>query len=150
MQWRRAIHDWSLIFFASLGAYLIFVLLAYQIVPHLVALGGSWGSRTGRIVLSIAVLDLSKIPGLVLLAWLIGGTIRLRPWMASIGLLLLVYLFDTVVAVVVGQDPWPLDQPLVLLGRIATVALIWWLVLLILRRGKPSGSTAYKESAQKQ
>jgi hypothetical protein len=147
MHWRRVIHDWSLIFFASLGAYMISVLLAYQIVPHVVALAGSWQSQTGRIVLSIAVLDLSKAPGLILLAWLIGGAIRLRPWIAAIGLILLIYLLDTIVAVVVGQNPWPFDQPLVLLSRIASVALIWWLVMLIFRRRKTSGAATPKESA---
>jgi hypothetical protein len=124
---------------------MIFVLLAYQIVPHMVALGGRWQSQTGRIFLSIAILDLSKLPGLVLLAWLIGGAIRLRPWIAAGGLTLLVYLLDTVVTVVVGQNPWPPDQPLVLLGRIASAALIGWLVVLILGRRREHKQSALNQ-----
>lgn len=136
MRWRRTAHDWSLIFSAAVGTYLLSVVVATRLSLWLVAAAQSWSSPAARFVLGFLALDLSKLPGLLLAAAVIGASLQTRPSVAAGGLVLLTYLFEGVVAALLSQAAWLFAEPLVLLCRLAAAGGLAWVTMLLLRSRK--------------
>jgi hypothetical protein len=137
MNWRRPAHDWSLIFCAAVGTYLLSVLVATRLGLWLADMARSWESQVGRVALGVVGLDLSKLPGLLLAAVVIGSSLRASPWLSSIGLVAMVYLIDLVVSALLGQAGWLYAEPVTLLCRLAAAAVLAWVTMLVLRRRQP-------------
>lgn len=141
MNWRRPAHDWSLIFCAAVGAYLLSVLVATRLSLWLAGAARSWESPAARVALGVVGLDLSKLPGLLLAAVVIGSSLKARPWISSIGLVLMIYLIDAVVTALLGQIGWLYAEPVILLCRLAAAAALTWVTMLVLkRRQRPRAS----------
>jgi hypothetical protein len=154
MNWRRPAHDWSLIFCAAVGAYLISVLVATRLSLWLAGVAGSWESTVARVALGVVALDLSKLPGLLLAAVVIGASLRASPWLSASGLVLLIYLLDAAVTALLDQVDWLYAEPVILLCRLAAAAVLAWVTMLVLRRRRPrapssSGSPPPSETGSK-
>ncbi len=137
---RPLARDLSLLLCGAVGAFLISTWLAARVaVPLATAMGGS--SAVARVVAGALALDLTKAPGLLAAAWLLGATLTLRPtWTAAL-LVALGYGLDLAVAALLQQLPWLWTNPSILLSRAAVALLLVWLVRLVVvrRRLPPSG-----------
>lgn len=139
MSWRRRTRDFGLLFFGSIGSYFTALLLAAQLSPWLASMAETWTTLVGRLLLGVAALDLSKAPGLLLVAAVIGRGLGARPWIASGLLVAMVYLYELAVSAVLGQLPWLFAEPLVLVLRVAAAVLLVALTALVLRRVRHTG-----------
>jgi hypothetical protein len=108
--------------------------LAGQLGPPLLAQFQASPSVPLRLLLGFVVFDLTKAPALAATAWLVGPLIGARPKVHAATLVLLTYLFEVVVAALLGQVRGMVQRPWLLLGRVVAVALLVALVAAILRR----------------
>lgn len=134
MSWRRQAHDLGLVFCGALGTYLVSIIVARALGGALADAVRSWESAAARVALAVLAIDLSRAPALLAVAWLVGPTIQLRPLPAALGLVLLTYLFDLLMAAVLGQLAPLFGNLPVLLCRAAAAALLVWLTALVIRR----------------
>ncbi len=134
MSWRRRAHDIGLVFSGALGSYLVSIVVARALAVLVAGAIRSWESAAARVVLAVVALDLSRAPALLAVAWLVGSTIQLRPLSAALGLVLLTYVFDLLVAAVLGQLTALFGNLAVLLCRAAAAALLVWVTALVIRR----------------
>ena len=137
--WRRTAHDAGLIFCAAVGSYLLSVLAATRLSLWLSGAARDWESAAGRVALGVLALDLSKLPGLLLAALLLGSSLGARPWIAAFGLVALTYLFELIVSAILEQTAWLLGPGAVLLCRAGAAALLVALTTLVLRWRRPAG-----------
>jgi uncharacterized membrane protein YdcZ (DUF606 family) len=132
--WRRSAHDWSLIFCAAVGTYLISILLATRLSLWLSDAARDWESAAGRVALGVVALELSKLPGLLLAALLLGRALTTRPFAAALGLVVMTYGFEVIVSAILDQTAWLLGPAAVLACRAVAAALLVLLTALVLRR----------------
>lgn len=120
---RQAAHDWSLVFVAALGVYLLSILLAARLARALAAAVGVSPSLSGRFLLGALAEGASRLPVLLLAAAALAAATRLGAWAIGVGLALLCFGLDATVSAVLGQAGWMLLDPLVLGGRLGVHAL---------------------------
>jgi hypothetical protein len=139
--WRRSARDWSLIFCAAVGTYLISVLLATRLSLWLSDAARDWESAAGRVALGLVALDLSKLPGLLLAALILGRALTTKPWAAALGLVAMTFGFEVIIAAILDQTAWLLGPAAVLACRAAAAALLVLLTTLVLRRRQSRPTT---------
>jgi len=132
--WRQSGHDVGLLFCGAIAAYLISVLVARLVgVPVAIAIR-HWQSLAARVALGVVVVDLSRAPALLAVAWAIGTAVRFPPLASALALVLLTSLLDLAVVLILGQAG-PLFGTLpVVLCRLAAAALLVWVTSLVFRR----------------
>ena len=138
MRWRQTGHALGLLFSAALLSYVLSVLAARLVGLPLAHLARGWESTVARVLLGVLALEGTRLVVLLGAAFLLGPSIALRPTIAATTLVLLTYLFDALVALVLGQLPWLFGTPAVLLCRAAAAALGVWLCALVFRRRSPA------------
>jgi hypothetical protein len=132
--WRQAGHDLGLLFCGAMVVYLLSTLLTRVVGVHLVRWIRDWESAAARVALGVVALDLARAPALLLVAWVLGGMVRLRPLSSAAGLVLLTYAFDVLVAAVLGQLGPLYSSLAVVLCRAAAAAVLAWGGFLVFRR----------------
>jgi hypothetical protein len=132
--WRQSGHDLGLLFCGALVVFLVSTLAVRLVGVHLVRAVRGWESAAARVALGVLALDFTRAPALLLVAWVLGGLVQLRPLSASVGLVLLTYLFDILVVAVLGQLGPLYGSVAVVLCRAAAAALLVWLGFLVFRR----------------
>jgi hypothetical protein len=121
--WRTAARDTSLLFCAGLAGYLVSILLAARLGVFLVGALPGEHSTLVRLLLGTLVLDLTKAPGLLLLAWGLGRILAIRPTTGAALLLGFCYGLELLAMLAMGQTgglSWP-----ALLCRIVAAGLIF-------------------------
>ncbi len=131
---RRHAHDWSLLFCGAVGTYLLSIILAARLSLWLAEVIRSSPSPVARIGLGMVALELSKAPGLIIVTWVLATAVTLGPRSFTLGLILIVYAFELIMALMLGQAAWLFGEPVVLLCRVLAAALLGWMVILIIRR----------------
>ena len=133
--------DISLIFCGALGAYLISLVVMARLGIPLTSVARTTDSVWIKVALGMVALDLGKVPGLLLVGWLLARATRLSPLGFALGLVLVVYAFDVAVSSLLQQAAWLWAEPLVLVCRVAAVvAMVAMLVGLTRRRRRTVGS----------
>jgi hypothetical protein len=130
--WRAWARDASLLFCAGLAGYLVSILLAARLGVFLVAALPGDHSTLVRLLLGTLVLDLSKAPGLLLLAWGLRRILSLSPNTAALLVLGFCYGLELLTALALGQSGglrWS-----GLLCRIAAAGLLFAALRWILAR----------------
>ena len=132
---RQAAHDWSLVFAAALGVYLLSTLLAARLARALVAALGASRSLSGRVLLGALAEGVSRLPFMLLAAAALAAATRLAPRALGVGLPLLCFGLDAAVSAVLGQAAWMLLDPLILGCRVAVHVLLG-VAVAVLARGR--------------
>ncbi len=126
--------DISLIFCGALGAYLVSLVVMANVAVPLLPVARSTDAAWVKVALGLVALDLGKVPGLLLVGWLLARATRLTPLSAAMGLVLLVYALDVAVSVLLQQAGWLWAEPLVLVCRLAAVGCSVALLTALTRR----------------
>lgn len=134
--------DLSLIFCGALGAYLVSLVVMARVSVPLLPVARSTDAAWVKLALGMVALDLGKVPGLLLVGWLLARATRLTPLASSMGLVLLVYVFDVAVSSLLQQAAWLWTEPLVLVCRLAAVACFVALLTALTRRLRRPGCSA--------
>lgn len=140
---RRVARDLSLIFCAALAAYLASLLLGARLGIWLVAVLPADSSLPLRLLLGTLVLDFSKAPPLLLLAWALRRALSLRPIVAALGLLGFTYGLELLTGLALGQVPplaWPVLASRGLALALLVAALRWLLSRQAACSARPAGS----------
>jgi len=136
MSWHPTARAVSLVFCVGVGAYLLHVALMSPLAVWVASAVRGVESLALRLVLGALVLDLSKAVPLAPAAWLIGRITALPPWAAALGLVLVCFGCDAAISALLQQGPWLWAQPAVLALRLASAALLVWLLGLLVRRAR--------------
>lgn len=134
--WRSRGRELSLLFCGALVGYLVWVMLAARLGSALLAAWPGERSLAARLLLGAAVLDLSKAPPLLLLAWGLRRLVSLPPSVASLLLLGFSYGLELLAATALGPSgrlEWP-----ALLSRLAAAAMLFVAVRWIFAGSSPA------------
>ncbi len=132
---RQRVHDWSLVFAAAIGVYLLAIPLAARLARAFVGALGASPSLSGRVLLGALAEGASRLPFVLLAALVLGAATRLSPRALGVGLPLLCFALDAAVTAVLGQAAWLLRDPLILACRLAVHLLLGLAAgLLVARR----------------
>jgi hypothetical protein len=121
----------ALLLFGAVGAYLLSAVIAARLALLLVDAGGS--SVWLRVLFGVIALDLSKLPGLLLAAWLLAATTKLRPMPSAVALVALTFALEIIIALLLGQHRWLWASAMVLLCRAAAASLLVYAVARLVR-----------------
>ena len=132
--WRQRAHDAGLIFCASVAVYLISTVTARLVGVQVASDVRGWESTVARVALGVVVMDLTRLPALVLTAGVFGGSLQVRPIWAAVGLVLTTYGLDAMIAFLLGQSGPLFGAVPVLLLRTAATSLLIWITCLVFRR----------------
>ncbi len=114
--------DISLIFCGALGAYLLSLVVMARLGLLLLDAARASDAAWVKVALGMVALDLGKVPGLLLVGWVMARATRLPTYGNAIGLVLVVYAFDVGVSALLQQAAWLWAEPAVLGCRVAVAA----------------------------
>jgi len=123
-----------LIFCASVAVYLISTVTARLVGVQVASAVRGWESTVARVALGVVVMDLTRLPALVLTAGVFGGSLQVRPIWAAVGMVLTTYGPDAMIAFLLGQSGPLFGAVPVLLLRTAATSLLIWITCLVFRR----------------
>ena len=137
--------DLSLIFCGALGAYLISLVVVARLSVPMLGVARGTDAAWIKVALGMVALDLGKLPGLLLVGWLLARATRLRPLFYALCLVSVVYAFDVIVSTLLQQAAWLWAEPAVLACRVAAAAgLVGMLVALTRRLRRSTGGQQEK------
>jgi len=131
--------DISLIFCGALGAYLLSLVVMARLGLLLLDAARASDAAWVKVALGMVALDLGKVPGLLLVGWVMARATRLPTYGNAIGLVLVVYAFDVGVSALLQQAAWLWAEPAVLGCRVAVAAGLVVMLARLTRwlRGRP-------------
>jgi len=129
--WKGAARSWSLLFFAVLGAYMLWLMVAAPLVVWIA--GRNIGSPVLRLLLGVLMVDLSKAIGLLPAAWLLGRDLDVRPIVGAVGMAVMFFGLEAAVGAGMPQGLWVWSRPPIVLCRLAVLFLLIWAVARLLR-----------------
>lgn len=134
MRWRQFARTASLIVIGAAGAYLLVTVLVSRAALLVVDASRQIKTPFIRLALGVAVVDLSKLLGLLPAAWLLRNQLQIRPTVAASALVVLCFAVEALVASLVQAGGWLWAGPIVLIARLIAAAVLVYVVTLVLSR----------------
>lgn len=124
----------ALVFFAAIGAYLLYAAVEAWLAPRAAAYTAELSSTVVRAVVAVAAVDLSKLVGLAPAAWLLGTWLSARPYVTAVALVLTLFGIETAVLCALGQVRGLWTPSLVPIARAVSAAVLVLVTARIVRR----------------
>ncbi|MBW2733025.1 MAG: hypothetical protein JRH20_11590 [Deltaproteobacteria bacterium] len=133
MSWTEKGRNASLLFFASVGTYLLCVMISAALVPRVALWMRGSDSLALRILMGALTTDLSKLITLVPISLLLARRVPWSPMTTASALVGLTYTFDLALSALLLQR-WLFEDPAVWATRGAIVALSIWICGRVIAR----------------